>query len=437
MLIEFVVSNYRSIRDEQRLTLVAGSDKNLRESNVFEMSSGKKKPLRLLRSAVVYGANASGKSNLIKAMATMRGIVLGKDKELLRGMGERPPIEPFLFDLKARTQPTLFEIMVMVNDVRYQYGFTATAKRIYDEWLFAFPKGRGQRWFEREFFPEEGREEFTFGNNLTGDREVWRRATRHDALFLSTAVQLNSKQLQPLFNWFRNELQIIGLDGWDSSQSVEWCQDENKQRILTFLQAADFAISDLQVVNPDYAFDALIRNNLGRFSFRYFLPRKKIETEKDFSEHSRILLTIHRDNDGKVFELDMGHESDGTQKMFHLAAPWLDALDQGRVLFVDELHDNLHPWLVQFLVRFFHSGETNPLGAQLIFTTHETAILSDEYLRRDQIWFCERNRDQSSRLYSLGDFRSSKGVENFTQDYLVGCYGAVPFVDEPPKVPGS
>ncbi len=428
MLIELAVANYRSIKGEQRLSLVAGRDKNLREANTFQPEpggGGAKKNPRLLRSAGLYGPNASGKTNLIRALATMRRMVSGS------GAGtDRLPVEPFLLDAATRAQPTLFEVMVRVAGVRYQYGFSATAKRIHDEWLFAFPKGRAQRRFEREFFPGEDREEFTFGEKLTGDKAIWRRATRPDALFLSTAVGLNSRQLQPLFDWFKDGLGVVGVDGGPPARSLEWCQDDhngdNKQRILKFLQAADFAIADLQVEEVEEApgfppdlppgdLPPLPRQFFHQLAFQI----KGIQGRK--------LFVVHRANDGIPVRLSLALESDGTQKMFHLAAPWLDALDHGRVLFVDGLHDNLHPLLAQFLVRLFHSEETNPKGAQLIFTTHETSILSDEYLRRDQIWFLERDENQASRLYSLEDFKLREGVKNPERAYRNGRYGALPF----------
>nr|VFJ99199.1 MAG: hypothetical protein BECKLFY1418A_GA0070994_10952 [Candidatus Kentron sp. LFY] len=422
MLIELAVANFRSIRDEQRLSLVAGRERTHRDTNVFEPAQPKgRKRLRLLRSAALYGPNASGKTNLVRALVTMRRVVLESQQRI-----GQLPMEPFMFDPETRSQPTLLEVVVMVDGVRYQYGFSATDERIHDEWLFAFPKGRAQRWFEREFFPDEGRDEFSFSDKLTGGKEVWRQATRPDALFLSTAVQLNSQQLLPLFNWFRDELRVVGIDGWPSEPSMEWCQNDNKQRILKFLQVADFAIADLrqEEINPPDAGGPIF----GTLSeVRELLNRG---WKKAYE-----LTTIHRTSDGQLVELNIEDESDGTQKMFNLAAPWLDALDQGRVLITDELHDNLHPFLVEFLIRLFHSPETNPKGAQLVFTSHDTSILSDENLRRDQIWFCKRdNEGQFTRLYPLTRFKPPKGIANLEQDYLVGGYGAVPFLRNPSRI---
>nr|VFJ96591.1 MAG: hypothetical protein BECKLFY1418B_GA0070995_10873 [Candidatus Kentron sp. LFY] len=430
MLIELAVANFRSIRDEQRLTLVAGREKTLWDTNVFEpeQPNGKKR-IRLLCSAALYGPNASGKTNLVRALVTMRRMVLESQQRI-----GQLPMEPFLFDPETRAQPTLLEVIIMVEGVRYQYGFSATAERIHDEWLFAFPRGRAQRWFEREFHADGERDEFSFGGRLTGGKEVWRQATRPDALFLSTAVQLNSQQLLPLFRWFEDKLRVVGINGWPPNLSLEWCQDDGKQRVLKFLQAADFAISDLQVQNQDDRLDVVYLPNdrpsqVRQLRFQLFPDLNKGEQGMDYR-----LITVHQTSDGRQIELDMGNESNGTQKMFSLAAPWLSVLEHGRVQFVDELHDNLHPLLVQFLVRLFHSPETNPKGAQLVFTTHETSILDNENLRRDQIWFFERDKEQATRLYPLTRFKRPKGIANLEQDYLVGGYGAVPFLRNPSRI---
>lgn len=412
MLIEAHVSNYRSFAEEQQFTLLKGKGDELLDSNVFdaELASGVKS-LPLLRSAAVYGSNASGKSNWLKALATMQRIVMTSASTQL---GDPLPVTPFLFDDELLDKPSLFEVTVIAQGVRYQYGFTCTQQAIVDEWLFAFPKGKPQRWFERE------NDEYEFGDFFKGERELWRRATRSNALYLSTAVQLNSSQLKPLFEWFAETLRFAGVEGWSPTNTAEKCQSDMKQQVIDFLRAADFSIEDIRIENQ--AFDSSELPGDMPPEIRNYL-----EYQLKDSEGFKISAS-HKTRQGDMTYLPFHEESDGTQKMFSFAGPWLDSLQQGRILFLDELHDNLHPALVRYLVGLFHSKKTNPHNAQLIFTTHDTSILSQEFFRRDQIWFCERMGDQASHLYPLTDFSPRKGVENLERGYLSGRYGAVPFL---------
>ena len=161
----------------------------------------------LLRSAAVYGANAAGKTNLLQALQAMRHMVARSSRDL----GELP-VTPFRFDPDCEARPTTFEVMCFAEGVRYQYGFSATRTAVTGEWLYAWPRGRAQLWFERQGARIDG-DSFKYGDRLSGDREVWRRATRPDALFLSTAVALNSIQLRPVFDWFTGNLHVVGIGG--------------------------------------------------------------------------------------------------------------------------------------------------------------------------------------------------------------------------------
>ncbi|MGL4448683.1 MAG: AAA family ATPase, partial [Shewanella sp.] len=372
------------------------------------------KSLPLLRSAAIYGPNAGGKSNLIKAMATMQRMVVNVSQ-----LQDLLPVTPFKFNEQSAQTPTEFEVTIIVDGVRYQYGFSATAQAVQEEWLFAFPKGRAQLWFERSL-QASGQYHYNFGDKLSGDKEVWQRATRANALFLTTAIQLNSQQLLPIFNWFAKTLRVIGVQGWAPHFSIACCQDERKEQIVDFLRSADFAISDIHVREEDFSPEYLPTELPGKM-------RSFLEYELAGKKELR-LTTLHQGDQGQAVELDFTDESDGTRKMFSVAGPWLDSLSQGHVLLIDELHDNLHPMLVKFLVQLFHSPQSNPHQAQLIFSTHETAILNQEVFRRDQIWFCERDATQSTQLYSLTDFSPRKGVDNLERAYLAGRYGALPFL---------
>ena len=417
MLIQFTVKNYRSIKEEQVFSMVKAKGDELLASNTFEPDSTSSTPL--LRSAVIYGANAAGKSNLIKALVDMESIVrlsASKAQE-----GDNLPVTPFLFDDVTAREPTEFEAVFIMNGVKYQYGFSMTKEKVLEEWLIAFPKSRPQRWFSRVFDKETQEYDYKFSDYLLGQKTVWQNSTRENALFLSTAVQLNSEQLKPVFNWFKEKLRPSDVSGWGPSFTASLCDNDNtKKRVLDFLQSADFNIHDVKIEKEK--FDP---NNVPES-----LPetlREQIIKEMKGKEVIDI-KTVHKTSFGKLISLDFDEESDGTQKLFSFAGPWIDVLENGYVLVIDELHDSLHPKMVKYLVSLFHSKKTNPKNAQLIFTTHETSILNQDVFRRDQIWFCEKNKSQETSLYPLTDFSPRKDRENLELGYLSGRYGALPFI---------
>ena len=404
MLANFSVTNYKSFRDEANLSLVAGASAEHRETHLLAPSQPPgAKPLPLLRSAVIYGPNAAGKTNLLSALSAMKTIITQSVPRL-----DEQLVPPFRFDPACETEPTTFEATFVTDGIRYQYGFAATPREIIREWLYAWPRGRVQMWFERD--RDQGG--IRYGHRLTGDREVWRRATRSDALLLSTAVNLNSRQLRPVYDWFRKCVRVAGIGGWSYDFSLRCCQDERKDRIVQFLRAADLAIADVRPLEAGEGPKP---------------PTRRSGLNRTIARGVLRLLHDVPDAAGDR-ELDLAEESFGTQKIFALAGPWLDALENGNVVAFDELHGNLHPALVRFLIDCFHNPALNTNGAQLIFTTHETAVLSQDVFRRDQIWFCERDAAQATTLYPLTDFRPRKGMHSLERAYLGGRYGAVPLI---------
>lgn len=418
MLLEMSVTNFRSFAGTQTFSLIANKAKELEDTNTFTVENAHES-FRVLSTAAIYGPNAGGKSNFLLALKTLEELVLHSAGDSQRG--DKLNVAPFRLSANTRSKPSELELTFIVNDVRYQYGFSATTDKIHEEWLFAYPKGRSQRWFERAWSEEKQEYKWEFSTHLSGEKLLWKKATRSNALFLSTAVQLNSEQLQPIFDWFNQTLRLASERGWGFARTSSHCKENaTKTKVLDFLKAADIHIDDVQI--EEKPFD---ENDL---------PRKmpeamRAEIVNQMKDVKRLeIQTIHTDDEGNSVAFDFDEESDGTQKLFAFAGPWIDALDNGYVLFIDELHGNLHPKLVQFLVDLFHSKETNPKNAQLVFTTHETSILNQETFRRDQIWFCEKNDQQASELYPLTDFSPLKGRENLELSYLSGRYGAVPFV---------
>ena len=407
---EFSVANYKSIKEEACLSMVAGTGKEHWATHLFSTKlAAKNRPAMLVRSAAIFGANAAGKSNLIDALATMKFIVIKSNQSL-----EKIPTTPFKFDPEFESKGTTFEVKCIVDGVKYQYGFKVTYDEVIEEWLFAWPRGRAQHWFERDGL------DWSFGDKLVGDKEVWRRATRPNALFLSTAVSLNSKQLEPLYNWFRETLQLVGSTGLTRSFSIECCKNDQKEKIIEFLRSADLSITDIQIEEKKFVPEILPPD----------MPLDlKEELTREFQGKTLVNLKFgHETGHGKPTNLDFEDESEGTQKLFSLAGPWLDTLNTGNVVVVDELNNSLHPALVAFLVDRFHDPEMNTAGAQLIFTTHDATILSQNRFRRDQIWFCERNSYQETLLYPLTDFKPRKDLENLERSYLSGRYGALPYL---------
>jgi AAA15 family ATPase/GTPase len=416
MLIEFAVTNYRSIKQQQTLSLVSANSSELQGTNTTAVLEGR---LDLVRTAAIYGPNASGKSNLIKALQTMIAIVLWSAQSQ---RGDEVPVTPYLFDRETQRQPTEFEVHFVTEDVRYQYGFVASKQQILEEWLFAFPKGRSQSWIDRKLNPQTQKYEWGNTEKLTGPKYLWQEATRPNALFLSTAIQLNSTQLQPVFDWFQSTLQVYGNGPLTPDFTIKAVgSGGGKQQVLDFLQTADFAIADLEVERK-YQYE--LKYPMRRMEMTSkMLAERPVEPEGEQFD----VKTVHLGSNGERFALDLKEESDGTRKVFALAGPWLAALEKGSVLIVDELNDHLHPNLVKFLVQMFHDNRLNRYNAQLIFTTHETSILNQDVFRRDQIWFTEKDEFNATTLYPLSDFSPRKGVENLEKHYLQGRYGALPY----------
>ena len=413
MLIEFRVKNFRSLRDEHVLSLVASKDRTLQETNT-QITNINTVP-SLLRSAVMYGANASGKSNLIKALQYMRYVIA--ESAATMQPGQTFNVKPFLLDNDSANHPSEFEITFLLNNVRYQYGFTLTTQRIISEHLLVYKAFKPQHWFERSFNAETGKDHYKFSSGLKGQKNLWESATRTNSLFLSMAAQLNSEQLRPVFDWFIKNLIIFNeFTPLNMHFILEKLRKaDSKQDICNFLTAADISITDIKVVT---------RKILGQTV--HFNPdvgkTEMLPTEGEQHE----FLFHHVTEAGKaVFGLE--DESNGTRNLLFLITPILDILRKGLILVVDELDTSLHTLLVQRLVRLFHCSDSNKNGAQLVFTTHNTSLLdADDLFRRDQIWFVEKNSDQASNLYALSDFSPRKN-EALERGYLIGRYGGLPF----------
>jgi hypothetical protein len=415
MLVEFRVENFRSLREEQVLSLVASKDKTLQDTHT--VSTGLKAAPSVLRSAAIYGANASGKSNLIKALQYMRGVVA--ESATVIQPGQTFAVQPFRLDAQSAKEPTAFEVTFIIDGVRYQYGFSMTPQRIVSEHLLVYKAFKPQRWYERRYDTQTGKDVYDFGPGLKGPKNLWEGATRPNALFLSMAVQLNSDALRPVFDWFVNGLVIFNEQAQLSPQvSIQMLQQaEGRRQICDFLSAADISIADIEVVTRKVPGQAV----------HFDLVAGKTEVRSEEVEEHQLRFSHVTEQGRAVF--DLMDESNGTRNLLFLTGPVLDILRKGLTLVIDELDTSLHTLLVRELVRLFHRPEINTGGAQLIFTTHDTSLLdAPDLFRRDQIWFVEKDRDQASELVSLSEFSPRKN-EALERGYLMGRYGGIPFLN--------
>lgn len=427
MLLEFTTENFLSFKDAHTLSLVAGKGKEFPEHiMLYQPPQGvRAKPVPVLKSSAVYGANAGGKTNFLKAMSFMRYWVLQSSKE--SQASEPIPLTSFLLSTACRDEPSSFEIVFVHNHTRYRYGFSADAERVHMEWLFAAPKGREAKYFIRD------NGAFEFGPGF-GRPQGLVDKTRDNALFLSVAAQFNHGLSKDILHWFV-DWQIYAADagplpGHSFDRVIS---KEKRERLVQFLQLADDSICDLGVEEIDLH-DANFPKNILEH-----IPRD-LEKDKEQGRSLRVrkLVSYHHmyDDTGAQLELvpfDFKNESKGTRKFFELAGCILHALDNGTPLVVDELECSLHPKITRFILSLFHDSEVNARKAQLIFATHDLGLFNKRFFRRDQLWMVRKNEFGASELYALSDFQVRQDA-SYDKDYMEGRYGAVPILEEPAAV---
>ena len=393
--------------------------KNLKDANTFNINN-----ISLLKSAVVYGANASGKSSLLDAMERMKQIVknsvsIEKTKKYFH--------QSFFLNINTEMQETFFEKEFIINEILYRYGFEiAKDATIIKEWLYQKklqPKARETRLFDRNLQNIELGLLFKEGK-LIEDK------TRENALFLSVVAQFNGEISERILDWFEkfNILSSIKNEVF-KHYSFNKLEDEAfKNKIVKFIKSADLNIYDISKKN--ITFDELEKDNTELEKLPDFVLNEL--KEKGVSTIETMHMQYNEDNSFNQFKsFDLSFESDGTQKLLALAAPILETLTDGTVLVIDELDNSMHTELVKGIVKLFNSKESNPNNAQLIFTTHDTNLLSQELFRRDQIWFVNKNIYGASELYSLVEY--GKGTARtdliLEKNYLDGKFGAKPYIN--------
>lgn len=381
MLLQFSVTNYRSLKDKAVISMKASSDKSL--SSCLFSPDGKK---RLVPVMSVYGANAAGKSNLINALTLMRQMVCGDKARLLRG--EELPYEPFAL---ADNVPTVLEAIFYYESIRYAYGFSYDRHKVISEYLYHWPNGREALIFSRE------NDSYEFRENIQ-EQTVLAGRTAENRLYLAASNEWNCEQTRIAYMWFFEKLDAVSAadSSYDSTISLLKKGESGKNRIIEELRHADLGISDIRISGGN---------------------------------DSPVIQTVHSvSEDGNdEFTLKLNQESDGTRAFFSRIGKWLNVLERkGAVLVIDEIESNLHPLLTRHLIEMFQDSEVNRMHAQLIFTTQDVGLMDLTLLRRDQIWFVERNdRTLKSEVYALTDFSPRKG-ENISKGYMQGRFGAVP-----------
>jgi AAA15 family ATPase/GTPase len=417
MLLQFTVNNYRSIKDTVIFSMKTASKD---EKNSFII-----RDYELLQSAVVYGANASGKSNLLKAMATMRNIILNQTK--VSQSTDRLPYEPFKLNSETEDASSSFEIVFFYENIKYRYGFEADAGAVYAEWLFSDEKGKESKLFYRDV--DEG-----FYVNPTRFREGkgLEKKTLPNQLFLWKCDSENGVISQKILRWF---LQFNMIDGLENTGYIDYTKQQLKNEdfkndIVSLVRIADLGIKDISTDEIEASKELLEKIPLPQSLKDELLQQERLMQIDTKTVHQKF-DKFNNPVSVVSFELNQ-EESVGTQKFFAMSAPILDTLKNGKVLMIDELDASLHPMLTIHLVKMFHNKRINTKNAQLIFATHDTNLLYGDLFRRDQVWFTEKDRYGATDIYSLIEYKKNptRKESNKEKNYLQGRYGAIPYLSE-------
>ena len=411
MIIRFSVENHLSIRDKQELSLVASGLKDSDDGLISNVGVSD----RLLPFAVIYGANASGKSNVIDGFRFLLSAM--KNSHNHWKPDEGVPRQPFILDPAYLKLPSSFDLDFLQSGVRYHYGFEATDREFVAEWLEAYPGGRRQLLFRRN------RQEFEFGRGLKGRNKIISELTRPNSLFISAARQNDHDELTRIFASLL-ECAVLTSDYLDPS-AISGFRSAHMETIVRFLNKMGTGIVHYRMEEkplPDGTkeiMDLIYLTIEKQRPGNSVLPRPEVQTIPS-------LELAHKSVNGDLVFLDIKRESMGTRRLLIMLAPALQVLIDGSVLFIDELDASLHTQACEAVIELFSSKVSNPKGAQLIATTHDTNFLRSPFLRRDQIWFTEKDEGGATCIYPLSDFRTRKD-DNLEKGYLQGRYGAIPF----------
>lgn len=404
MILEFSIANFLSFKDKVTFSMLANATNGLDDNYIISNNR------RVLKTSAIYGANASGKTNMFKILNIV--IEMLRSSNILN-INSKLPIVPFEFDKNTINKPSEFEIKFIVDDVRYVYGFIADTNKIHEEYLYYYPNGR-----ETKIFDRTNTNDYSFPQK---DERLLKDIAAKNApskFFLATATNWNYEKTKSPYKFLSSDIFTFNNLGGLRDISLSKYLKNNKELkdfALEFLKKADFNIEDYKVLQTDVPDDVLAA-----------IP-DFIKTGMDMKEKPKVFAAFFK-HKGSDVELSYEEESIGTQIIFCFIPFIMDALNNKRVIIVDELDRSLHPYLVEMIVQMFNDSDINKNGAQLIFNTHDTNLLKLNILRRDQIWFTEKDdKNGISDLYPLNDF-SVRKAENVEKGYMLGRYGAVPFI---------
>lgn len=413
-MLEFTVGNYRSFYKKCTFSLEAQSISEEPKSNIVRIE-----PYKIVKTAAIYGPNSSGKSNLIMALDTMKLCIISSVR---LNDGDSLPYDPFLL-YDSEESPTFFEVLFLMNNVRYRYGFEYTRNSIVSEWLFTREGNRKEKTFFIRTKDGIGIVDKNYPDGIGNESR-----TNDNRLFLSLCAQLGGEISKQIIGWFSNGYKVI------SGLKSEEYKNLSKEMFFEKKEGSEEALAFFKTLQ--LGFKNLLSERVKSNAITLFWPGDDASPR---TELNIKLSTVHPkynkngDKTGEaVFNLET-QESAGTLKLIELSGPIFETLLKGTILIVDELDAKMHPLISQYIIKLFNDTETNPHNAQLIFSTHDTHLLSAHLLRRDQIWFTEKDNKEQTDLYSMMDIVLPDGSKprndtNYEKNYINGRYGAIPYI---------
>lgn len=446
MFVQFSIENFLSFRDTATFSMVGYTpikehESSETSSNIINDPTGK---VKLLKSSVLYGANGSGKSNFFSAMGFFRNFILTSSNE--KQADDEIKVLRFLLSSKTDNQPSSFEMIFYIDSIRYRFGFEADQEKIHSEWLFSFNQDVSTK--ELKLYTRDFQEISVNRSNFKEGKGIEQK-TRPNALFLSLSAQLNGEIGTKILKWFKTDFNILsGLENHTTSYTVSKFQKdpEFKKTILEFFKSIQIGFDDIEVIEENSMISKSLLSmppELSEEMDNVLLALKKLQEkarkpENVEEEITQISINTLHKKYNKLEEffqyeiIDFGLESKGTRKLFGLLGPIIDTIKNSKILIVDELDSSLHTLLIIEIIKFFHLKANKK--SQLIFASHDTNLLRKDIFRRDQIWFTEKNKMGATDLYSLVEYKINQATirndASFEKDYLLGKYGAIPFLGD-------